>query len=179
MAIRPKRKGTERKTETMNMRVDPKFAFAVWFASEIKGQSQATFVERAVYAAIDEAKDKEGKSWKDYWDPSEGIRTLNLLRAGIFRTDADEDRLLDFVRAHAPFFIGPRGEYLRREIDILWPGMDHFVERWLDTKLHDYWGIGKQMAGLLSGSGLTPPEWPPKERADGEPVAPQNDAAEF
>jgi hypothetical protein len=178
MAIRPKRKGTERKTETMNMRVDRKFAFAVWFASELKGQPQATFVERAVYSAIDEAKDPRGRSWKDYWDPSEGVRTIQLLRSGTFRTDAEEDRLLAFVREHSEFFEDDHGDLRRGNIDVLWPNIETFVAFWDETRAKDYWAAGKRMAEVLYQVNIEPPWWPPKSAQPGRPTPGDNDPDE-
>lgn len=91
------------KTMTLSLRLDPKTRFILEFMARIKGQSITTVVERAIKEAADGLRigpqyDEQGNvdyepTWADFWDASEGVRTLRLLNNPAYPTTFDEETL--------------------------------------------------------------------------------------
>jgi hypothetical protein len=90
------------RSETLSLRLDPKTKFTLEFASRIKGQTITTLVERAVRSSCDEIElcregfegHEEPVTWKNFWDPEEGIRTLKLCAREDYPTTYEEDESL-------------------------------------------------------------------------------------
>lgn len=163
MGILGKRDGTDRKTENLNLRIDQKLDFAVWFAAQAAGQKKSEWCESALKKAATEATDESGKNWRHYWDASEGVRILNLLRFGSFDTDVEDDRLIEFVRAHAGFFFTDDQQQVinRAAVDVLWEHVESFSKKWFEERATSYWHVGFLMEAKLSKASLSAPEWPP------------------
>ena len=162
------------KTENLSLRLDPKTKFMLDFISRVKGQSITTAVERAITQVADSARigtkcdsfgnEEGGSSWADFWDASEGIRTLTLIAFDGYPTTFDEDELLEMVRAHSQFFYRDpltMKNYNRAYIDILWPNISEYVTNWRETKSKDYWAAGKTMRMAIQAANVHPPDWPP------------------
>jgi hypothetical protein len=169
------------KTLTLSLRLDPRTKFILDFVTRIKGQSITTVVERAIKDMADRLGmgvnyDDEGipthtPTWRDFWDPSEGVRTLKLLRYENYPTSFDEDELIDFTLNHDVFFyldIRCR-EPNRALIGILWPRIDHYLEVWRQTKSTDHWAACEAMKADLAAAGVAVPDYPPKARASDDP----------
>jgi len=60
MGILGKRDGTDRKTENLNLRIDQKLDFAVWFAAQAAGQKKSEWCELCELRA--RRQHKEAKS---------------------------------------------------------------------------------------------------------------------
>lgn len=161
------------KTQTLSLRLDPKTRFILDFMSRIKGQSITTVVERAIKEAAGHTGfpefDERGKriehvTWSNFWDPSEGIRALNLLADERYPTTYDEDELRAFTTAHQEFFYSdttcsrPR----RAIVEVLWANMERYLKIWREKKSEDYWAAGEAMAADLSAARVKSPVWPPK-----------------
>jgi len=162
MGILGKKDGVDRKTENLNLRIDQKLDFAVWFASQAAGQKKSEWCEAALKKEATETTDEHGKSWRDYWDASEGVRTLNLLRFGSFETDVEDDRLIEFVRSHAEFFFtDPEQINVNRvAIAVLWPDIESYARVWFDGRQKDYHAAGTQMVAALEAANVRAPQWP-------------------
>lgn len=163
------------KTETITLRVDPKSKFMIEFLARIDNQSLTAVVDaairdradsRGVTVGYDESEHVDvTRKWHDFWDPSDGIRTLRLLAEPAFKTSFEEDEIRQFTLDHWPFFYTNRGADIPRRafVDIIWPSLEKVLEIWRSTKSQDYWAAGKEMQHLLKSAGVAPPRWPPKE----------------
>jgi hypothetical protein len=154
------------KTETLSLRLDPKIKFVLEFASRINGQTITTVVERAIRASCDAIQiqtDSGQQSWKHFWDPHEGVRTLKLLGTD-YPSTYDEDELRDFVAAHSPFFFTPGepGNPNNSVVHILWPKIEEYRRIWRDKREKDCWAAGHAMAADLKAANVRPPTWPPQ-----------------
>ena len=168
---------------TLSLRLDPKTKFIVEFVARIKGQSLTTVVERAIKDAaggvtIGPEYDDRGdpipsSNWADFWDASEGVRTLGLITDSAYPTTFDEDELKDFTVAHRPFFYtDARGFEPRRSfVDILWPKIEVYLKIWHETKRTDFWAAGEAMKADLAAARVAAPDWPPKSPPPAKPAA--------
>lgn len=158
-----------KKSENLNLRIDEKLEFAVWFATKAIDKTKQAFAEGAIRAAADDATDAEGRNWRKFWDTSPGVRELNMIRWGAFDTDVDEDRRLEFVKAHDAFFFTDkeRRTIFRAAVDVLWGDIDALQQEWFDTRRADYWGVWRKMGERLTAAGLTPPDRP---HSEAEPI---------
>jgi len=121
---------------------------------------------RGIFVGYDERNHIDvTRKWHEFWDPSDGVRTLRLLSEPAYKTTFEEDEIRQFTLTHWPFFyIDPSGDNPRRAfVDIIWPSLEKILEIWRNTKSHDYWSSGKEMEKLLRAAGVAPPRWPPKE----------------
>jgi hypothetical protein len=161
------------KTETLSLRLDPKTKFILEFVSRINGQTITTIVDRAIRSSCDEVRlpredYDESSNWKDFWDPHEGVRTLNLLACSTYPTTFDEDELRSFTEAHKEFFYLPDYELRkpnRALLQVLWPKIDEYRQIWRDHMDpdhmdKDYWAAGKAMVTDLVSAKIKPPTWP-------------------
>lgn len=163
MGILGKKDGVDRKTEHLNLRIDAKLDFAVWFAAQAAEQKKTEWAESALKKAADETADANGKTWRKYWDASEGVRTLNLLRWGAFETDVEDDRLIEFVRAHGAFFFhdDAHEQINVAAVNVLWDGVEAMSREWYDTRRADYWAVGYRLLEQLKIAGVACGYWPP------------------
>jgi len=164
------------KSQTLSLRLDPKTKFTLEFASRIKGQTITTLVERAIRASCDEIDlgggfEGQEVTWKHFWDPDEGVRTLKLCASPGYPTTYEEDELMGFVKAHQSFFyVRERPYELNRSfVRILWPKIEEYQRIWQEQRAQDYWAAGKLMAADLLAAKIEPPIWPPKNLDDGIP----------
>jgi hypothetical protein len=152
------------KSETLTIRLDPKTRFILEFMSRLNGQTITTIVERAIIDAASRApidpSNNDERTWQNFWDVNEGVRSLLLASQPRLYPTFEEERRLDFANKHDAFFFKngrPRSGY----IEILWPRIDEFVALWDETKTSDYFASGKAMRSALLAAGVEPPEWPP------------------
>jgi hypothetical protein len=156
------------KKDTLSLRLDPKTRFIVEFASRVKGQTITAFIESAIRehgktAQIDGGFEKEdSKTWTDYWDVSDGVRTLSLISDQFFPTNFEEDEIRQFTLDHWEFFYTSReGSRIRRGyVDIIWPDLNDYLSLWRSKKGNDYWAAGREMAKKLSAADVKAPVWP-------------------
>lgn len=171
MAKEPKRA----KSESLSLRLDPKARFILEFVARVEARSITTIVERAIkqYAErvrVDDPFDENGRevlrpNWTDFWDPSDGVRTLKMFAVADVPSTFEEDELRAFVKSHWQFFYQDKSEQLpmRAYIDIVWPEIDEFLEIWRSEKATNYWSAGLAMQGKISAAGVKPPQWPPSQ----------------
>lgn len=173
------------KSETITLRVDPKTKFMIEFLARLDSQTITAVVD----AAIRERADSRGiqvdydslnhvavvRYWSEFWDPSEGIRSLKLLAEQNYNSNAEEDEIRQFALSHWQFFYtDPEGQNPRRAfVDILWPSLPHLIELWHKQKCVDYWVAGKEIKKILTAAGIASPAWPPKTEISARP--PTND----
>lgn len=180
----PAEKQTRAKTLTLSLRLDPKTKFIVDFMARIKGQSITTVVERAIKETADglgigpqwdpEARAEiTQETWSDFWDPSDGVRTLKLIASPYYPTTFDEDELKAFTEAHREFFYLDNRKNLPRRafVDILWPNIEDYLEIWREKKSTDYWAAGEAMKADLDAARLLAPEWPRGPSVPAKPAA--------
>lgn len=171
------------KTQTLSLRLDPKTRFALEYVARVGGQSITTVVERSVLATartvgMEHQLDDNNNIipvgiWSDYWDPSEGVRTLKLLSDERYPTTYEEDEVLAFTKAHWEFFYDDEYcfEFRPRYIDVLWPGIDRYLDIWKQNRQTDYWAAGSAMKADLEKAQLTAPSWPrPEDGVDARSV---------
>lgn len=164
------------KTESLSLRLDPKTKFILDFVARINGQSITTVVERAIKSASENhtigskwdehGRELEQKNWINFWDPSEGVRTLRLISDPDYPTNFEEDELRAFTVAHWPFFyLDPNGYRPHRAYtEILWPEISKYLSIWRNEKTQDYWSAGRAMTQALTEAQVAPPDWPPKKK---------------
>ena len=164
------KKAAKAKSETISLRLEPQARFALDFICRVKGQKITTAVERAIQEAAKEVRlgvDESGRSldWVHYWDPSEGVRTLNLISEPTYPAQFADDEMRVFTSTHREFFFaGPHlNEPNRLFVDVLWPSMQDFLALWRETKSTDPWAAGRAMAERLKAANLEPPAWPRKD----------------
>jgi len=162
------------KTQSLSLRLDPKTKFILDFVARLRGQSITTVVERAIKESAagislgpkwdNHGNEIDQRNWTRYWDPSEGVRALNLLADSEYPTTFDEDELREFTTAHWPFFYNrPDGAVPKRAyVEILWSRIDEYLELWRKTKREDYWAVGRAMAEAIGAAKVVPPQWPPQ-----------------
>src|SRR5262245_31296706 len=152
------------KSQTLSLRLDPKTKFTLDFVARVKGQTLTTVVERALRESCNQVTIGGSRSnWRNFWDASEGVRTLKLLACEDYPSTDDEDDLRQFTKTHWKFF------YLSEKantpcpsfIHILWPKVDTYRRIWHEERFNDYWAAGKAMAADLSAANVLPPKWPP------------------
>lgn len=183
------------KTMTLSLRLDPKTRFILELVARIRGQSITTVVERAIKETADgltlgEIRDERGNlehrlNWVDFWDSSEGVRTLGLFNFSEYPTTFDEDELKNFTFVHWPFFYLERagGVPNRDYIEILWSKVHDYLEIWRQKKRVDYWAAGDAMKADLAEAKVEGPDWPPKAKTPTEVATkwwrPSSDSNEF
>ena len=169
------------KTQSLSLRLDPKTRFVLDFMARIRGQSITMVIERAIKEAAEQMRigpqwDERGneiaqRTWADFWDASEGVRTLKLLAEPEYPTTFDEDELRAFTLAHWQFFyVTSKGYESRRGlVEILWPSMDRYLQIWREKKSEEFWAAGAAMRTDIKTAGVQPPEWPPQTKPDSRP----------
>ena len=165
-------RGAGRKPRLCPFAWTQKFASCSTYA-RIKGQSITAVVEHSVRDTANNTsityRDDynnlvHGKSWPDFWDPSDGVRTLNLLSDPNYPTDYNEDRIRQFTLDHWQFFYTSEDNRVLRRgyVDILWPRILEFCEIWDRTKAENYWAAGEAMLATIHAARLPgPASWPP------------------
>lgn len=150
----------------------------------MQGQSITTLVERAIDAAassvtLGSSFSESEKSWANFWDPSEGIRTLQLIADSDYPTNYEEDDLLSFTRVHWPFFYTTeKYSFPRRAfIDLLWPKIDVYLDLWRTQRNANYWAAGEAMRSDLTAARVEPPSWPIDRKASPPPAGPRESFA--
>ena len=169
------------KTESLTIRLDPKTRFVLEYISRLKGQTITTVVERALYAAADQAafrrqdpfSDDGGKhtyEWEYFWHVAEGVRALKMANFSEFFPAYEEERRLEFVKEHWQFFYGSHSHFhhLVPYIEVLWPRIDEFIQIHDENKRSDYFAAGRAMQEVLKAAKLKGPDWPPKADPDAE-----------
>ena len=162
----PKEKSHRAKTQTLSLRLDPKSRFVLEFVAKLRKQSITTVVEQAIYALAGsehiEPWDKESKTWKDFWNVNEGVRTMLMLAQPIVTSSYEDDELRDFIKEHIEFFstTNELENPDRLNLEVLWPSIYEILEHWHENKRNDPWSTGHIMAERLTAAGVEPPEWP-------------------
>jgi len=169
-------KSNRAKTLTLSLRLDPKTRFMLEFMAKLKRQSITTIVEEAIRRAGSDTQvetfDKESKTWRDYWDISDGIRAINMLADSDLPSSFEDDEIRAFVRWHIEFFSDTNKleDPDRINVEVLWPNIESYVQIWQDTKRSDPWAAGKKMADDLTSANLRSPNWPRSEKSPPKPI---------
>jgi hypothetical protein len=162
------------KSETLSLRMDPKTRFMLELLSRVRGQSITVVVERAIRDAannmsVSEEESEFGserirKTWSDFWDPNEGVRTLKLLLDRDYPSNFEEDELRAFTKTHWPFFYTSEKALSVRSglVVILWPKIGEYQAMWREKTNSNYWAAGEAMNKDLTTARVQGPEWPPK-----------------
>ncbi len=157
-----------RRTETLSLRLDPKDKFALDYIVRITGMPITTVVERAIQHF---AKNSLGDApdWKEFWDISEGKRTIEMLSHKEVRATYEEDELVEFVDRYFDLFHYSYDPYevelseivLHKDrVDVLWPKIHEYVEQWRETKDSNPGAVERVMAEALFAAGVDlPRKW--------------------
>ena len=160
------------KTQTLSLRLDPKTRFILEFMSRVRGQSITMIVERAIKEAAEKtgigpSNDRNGNElhqpcWSDFWDPEEGVRSLNLIANTDYPTIFEDDEIRRFTIDHWEFFYTSNAAStpLRHFVSVLWPQLQSYMTVWRNTKTEDYWAAGRAMSDDLTTAKLRSPAWP-------------------
>lgn len=155
-----------------NLNVSPAIRFAGEFASVIRRTSFIKAIELGLQMFADAAETEEkanGKSWRDYWERSEGspaVAWALLLADRALPFDFEQQQVRDFILAHEKFFFTREGKTLvpkRRHIEALWPHVQNGVlpAHWEKSKAVDSYATGEKMCEILKKAGPKPPAWGP------------------
>lgn len=152
------------KTESLTIRLDPKTRFILDWVARLRGQTITTVVERAINegaSAID-LSSYDNRTWRDFWDVSEGVRALNIAAEPLLHPTYEEEERLAFVREHWPFFFTSDSKtvFRRVNLDILWPDIETYMKAHREGKASDYWHAGKMMKAALQAAHIASPDWP-------------------
>lgn len=171
------------KSQNLSLRLDEKTRFVLEFVARVRRQSITTVVEEAIRIVgakteVGGVHENEGHTWLDYWDVSEGVRTMLMLADRDVPSNYEDDEKRDFIERHIEFFSDKNSlkRPTKMNVDVLWPHMDRFMERWRDLKHSDPNQVGREMADVLEHAGIEPPQWP---RATKEPPAPVSSGGSF
>lgn len=169
MALNLKKKKTP-KTESLTIRLDPKMRFALEFVARIKGQTITKVIERAIVDLANNEKilhtneyswadfSEYYTTWKDYWDPNEGIRFLNLAKDNCIDSNFDEESCFQFMNDHKEYFFPVSPDYpIRENFDVLWPMMSSLLDVWEETKSTDRTKVENIMNEALKKANLPIP----------------------
>lgn len=154
------------KTQTLSLRLDPKTRFVLEFLAKLNRQSITTVVEDAIRAAGADGTlpgiGKPLRTWRGFWDVSEGVRRMLLLADDDFPSDYEDDELREFIKWHIEFFSETNrlSDPDRINVEILWPRIEEFVALWLEKRRSDPWTVGFVMAEALELAEIRPPHWP-------------------
>ena len=165
-----------KKEKFIHVRADRKLKFGLRFATEVLGQSDTAFVERAVMKALREIKiglpdDKIKRTWTDFYDDSEAVTEIRMLTEPYFTDpelypleyyeNEERQRKRQFLEAHAPFFfLGKNRQRIHTAwAEALWDRLDDYLAIWTDNRKTDYFAAGQAMAKTLKALGHTPPPW--------------------
>jgi len=178
----PREKSSRSKSQTLSLRLNPKTRFVLEFISKVQRRSITTIVEDAIKQAGDELSVGEGstygpRDWSDYWDVSEGVRTMLMLAdQARLPSSYEDDELRDFIEQHIEFFSAKNdlGRPDRTNVEVLWPHIDTFLDRWRDLKRTDPYQVGHDLCLVLENASIKPPKWP---RETKEPPPPQSDSS--
>ena len=166
MAAEPSHNPKRAKTETITLRLDPKTKFMLEFMTRVEGRTITAIVENAVREAASKsgivADFSEMRTWADFWDANDGVRTLRLIADANYPTNFEEDELLAFAKAHWEFFYtNHKAETpMRAYLEILWPRIEEFSAIWRTQRQDDYWAAGNAMAAALTKAKVESPVWP-------------------
>jgi hypothetical protein len=100
-----------------------------------------------------------------------------LLADSDFPSDYEDDELRDFIKTHIEFFSETfeLSNPDRINVEVLWPNIDRYLEKWNETKRNDPWAVGHLMAADLKAANVPPPEWPRKQKEPPKPPKPTVD----
>jgi len=164
------------KTQTLSLRLDPKTRFVLEFLAKLNRHSITTIVEDAIKRQGARTKldpfDEESKTWRDFWDISEGVRQILMLAEKEIPSDYEDDELREFIKWHIEFFseTNELSNPDRINVEILWPSIEQYLTTWNETRRTDPWAAGKAMANAIASAGVEPPKWPRDKK---EPPAPK------
>ncbi len=166
-------KAPRTKTLTLSLRLDPKTRFVLEFVAKLNRQSITTVVEEAIRKAgeqttVGDELDREGyQTWRDFWDVSQGVRTINMLAHGRIPSSYEDDALREFVQQHIEFFSASDriGDPDRINVHVLWPDIEQYLEQWRETRQGQPFHVGNIMANALKKAGVEPPAWPRGKKA--------------
>ena len=174
------------KSQTLSLRLDPKTRFVLEFLAKLKGQNITTVVEDAIRrAAADHPVnplDQEIRTWKDFWDVNDGVRTMRMLADREMPSDYEDDELRDFIAAHIEFFSETfeLSNPDRINLTVLWPNIEDYVAKWRESKRTNPWAAGAMMVEALIEAEIKPPQWPRKTKHPPPPKAKElNDKIPF
>ncbi len=170
------------KSQTLSLRLDPKTRFVLEFLAKLNRQSITTVVEEAIRKAGEMATvggdpgDFAPRNWRDFWDVSEGVRTLKMLSDSHVPSNYEDDEVRDFVKQHIAFFSasGNLADPDRLNVQVLWPRIADYLGVWHETGRRHPFEVGAQMSDTLREAGIDPPQWPPPKK----PSAPKADGIE-
>ena len=158
------------KGDTLTIRLTPKTRFLLEFVARHRGQTITTLLERAVVELAERTTfrrpdDNESRTWQDYWDISEGVRTLKIAEEPNLYPTYEEEQKLEFAKTHWPFFYASPEctSFMRPYITILWPRIEEYINVWNETQWTDYFAAGRAMHSAISSAKVNPPDWPPKK----------------
>lgn len=152
------------KSESLTIRLNPRTRFVLEFVARMKGQTITTVVERALEAAGDQAKIEtefdSDRTWKDFWDVSEGVRALRIAREPELYPTYDEEIKAKFAEQFWEYFYTDQRMDLphRVYVDLLWPKMDDILKAHENDKHTDYFSAEKLMRRILIEAQVTPPK---------------------
>lgn len=169
-------KSSRSKTLTLSLRLDPKTRFMLEFIAKLKKQSITTIVEEAIRQAglqtLVNPLENDAKTWKSFWDVSEGMRAIHMLSDEDLPSSFEDDEARDFIEWHIEFFSDTNriAAPERMNVEVLWPNMENYLNIWRETKKTDPWAAGYKMVEDLQAASLRSPSWPRSEMTPPKPI---------
>lgn len=150
------------RSKAISARLYPTTKFAAELYARLDRRSIASWLEDAIDQKVKADQKRFGIDWRDFDDPEPGVSECLMLLSDI-RVDEDEDLAARFILQHKPFFMSKdaAGKWKpdRKKIAVLWEQLEHYAQRWVETRKEDMWAIGREMAKALKEAGITPPKW--------------------
>lgn len=137
-----------------------KMRFALRVVARMRHQTEIGVLEEQIKMLADSTKIGR-KHWLELYDHDEAIRKLNLIVTPGWAHSADEEEILRFTRMFPQFFFVDDAAVIphRAYVNILWPQLEHYLQKWRETRSTDYWSVAEDMAEAIQKAKLKPPKF--------------------
>lgn len=147
------------KTDSITLRVDPRFRFALELLSRKTGATMTSLIERAIVAQAAMSR-IGGLDWAELWHPEEAVRSLRVASMPELMPSHEEERRSHFCGTWHPFFYrsGVGSEIHEPRVVVLWPAIDRFIDDFERTRSSDFFAVAETMIEALHHAGLDAPK---------------------
>lgn len=146
------------KTDSLTLRVDPRFRFALEMIGRTTGATMTSILERSIVAQATSLR-IGGFDWPSLWHPEEAVRALRVAAIPEAMPSHEEQRLLHFCKVWWPFFYRDRAgsDFHEPRLLCLWENIDQLCDLFEETRSADFFAVSRRMVELLTTAGIEPP----------------------
>lgn len=146
------------KTESITLRIDPRFRFALELLGRKTGATMTSLIERSIVQQATVLR-IGGLDWSELWHPEESVRSLRVAAIPDLMPTHEEERRASFCRLWHPFFYRSLKDEEIHEprLVCLWPSIEELLSHFEDTRSKDFFSVGRKMRAMLQKAGLDAP----------------------